>query len=515
MSEKFSDSNEKDILDVKDISNDSTHDGSITELKKRFSTFSIITIGFSLTNSWLGISASLVTGIQSGGPLMIIYGILIVASVSVCVAVTLSEFSLAIPSAGGQYVWSRVLAPKKYSKFLAYLCGSFSWAGSVFTSASMALAIAQQLSSFYALMHPDYVSKKWQLFIIYQLVNVFIALFNCYGKWLPKLGSISFWVSITSYCAILITVLVCARGKYRDAKFVFATFDNNTGWKSSGIGFIVGLINPSWAFSCLDSACHLAEETEKPRTDIPKALLSTVAIGFLTAFTYSIAVFFCVQDLDEILNSASGFPILIIYQQAVGSKAGTLILGLLVFLTAFGCTIGSHTWQTRLCWSFARDNGLPFSKRLSVIHPTLGVPVQAHIFSTFWVAVLGLLYLASDVGFNSMVVGSVTFLLLSYLVPTISVLYRGRNNIKHGPFWMGKFGLFCNIVTVIWAIFALVFYSFPPYMPVTRMLMNYVSVVMVGYFIWVGAYWWVPKYGCKYKFGGDEEDFSDVCLTDI
>lgn len=32
-----------------------------------------------LTNSWFGISAALVTGINSGGPMLIVYGIIIIA----------------------------------------------------------------------------------------------------------------------------------------------------------------------------------------------------------------------------------------------------------------------------------------------------------------------------------------------------------------------------------------------------------------------------------------------------
>lgn len=86
-------------------------------MRRNFSNLSLAMIGFSLTNSWLGISSSLVTGIQSGGPILIVYGILIVASVSVCIAVTLGEMASAMPSAGGQYVWARVLAPKRYASF--------------------------------------------------------------------------------------------------------------------------------------------------------------------------------------------------------------------------------------------------------------------------------------------------------------------------------------------------------------------------------------------------------------
>lgn len=492
------------------------------ELKRTFSTYSIIAIGFGLTNSWFGISASLITGIQSGGPLLIVYGIIIIALISYTIGVTLSELSLAIPSAGGQYVWTRVLAPKKYLSFLAYTCGSLAWGGALFTCASMAQAIANELMGFWVLNHPDHVPQKWQLFVIYELVNAFLVIFNCYGRVLPIIGKTVLYVSLFSYITITITVLVCSRGNYQTADFVFVHFNNNTGWKLAGIAFIVGLVNPNWSFSCLDLATHLAEETNKPRTDIPKAILGTVTMGFLTSITYVIAMFFCIRNLEAIYESSTGMPILDIYYQALGNKAGATCLGVLIFLTACGCTISAQTWQTRLCWSFARDNGLPFSKYLAQVNPKLGVPLNAHLFSSAWVALLGILYLISDAAFNSMVVGCITFLLLSYAVPVLCLLYRGRNNIKHGPFWLGKFGFFCNIICLLWTVFALVFFSFPASMPVSGGTMNYFSVVMVIYLIITYGYWWFPykKWGCKENFAGgvgdhEEVEFPEVCLNEL
>ncbi|CAK7902422.1 choline transport protein [[Candida] anglica] len=489
------------------------------ELKRTFSVWSVLGVGFGLTNSWFGISASLITGIQSGGPMLIVYGIIIITFVSYCIGITLSELSSAIPSAGGQYVWTRVLSPKKYSSFLAYLCGSFAWAGSIFTSASMALAIANEIMGFWILMHPEHKSQKWQLFIIYQIINVFLVLFNCYGKLLPSIANGALYISLFSFVTITITVLVCSRGNYQPAEFVFVNFENGTGWSSAGIAFIVGLINPNWSFSCLDCATHLAEEVAQPERLIPIAIMGTVTIGFVTSFCYSIAMFFSIHNLEAILNSTTGMPILDIYYQALGNKAGAICLGVLILLTACGCTIASHTWQARLCWSFSRDNGLPFSKYLSIIDPKLGVPLNAHLFSSLWVAILGLLYLASDAVFNSMVTGCITFLLLSYLVPTLCLLFRGRNNIKHGPFWLGHLGLFANCVTVFWSFFALIFFSFPSFMPVTAGTMNYVSAVLGIYLLWTLAYWWFPVKGwaCRDNFAGgrgndDEEEFADVCL---
>ncbi|CAI5756364.1 unnamed protein product [Candida verbasci] len=512
---------EKKLSDIESTISNSQNDSNVFDggMKRNFSNLSLAMIGFSLTNSWLGISSSLVTGIQSGGPLLIVYGILIVAFVSVCIACTLGELASAMPSAGGQYVWARVLAPKRYSSFWAYITGSISWGGSIFTTASMNLALAYELLGFWNLNHPEHVTQKWQVFIIYNIVNWFLFFFNIWHRYLPFIGNSIFGISLTSYCIITITVLVCSRNNFNSVEFVFVDFANNTGWSSKGIAFIVGLINPSWSFSCLDSVCHLSEETSEPERDIPKAVLSTVAIGFLTSFTYSIAMFFCVRNLDEIIQSNTGLPILDIYYQALNNKAGATCLGALVFLTASGCTIACQTWQARLCWSFARDQGLPFSKYLSIIDPKTGGPLYAHLFSTIVVTIVSVLVF-SDAALQATALACVSFLLIAYSIPTIFLLVRKRN-INHGPFWLGKFGVFCNFMLLSWCIFALVFFSFPAMSPVSAENMNYFVAVLVVYVICMLVYWWFPikKYACKYNFRGgnikgEEIEFPNVCKTE-
>ena len=148
-------------------------------MSRNFSTLQIVTIGFGLTNSWLGILSTLILSISSLGPLLVVYGILIVASVSVCIAVTLGEMALAMPSAGGQYVWARVLAPKIFI-ILAYITGSISWGGAIFTTASMNLAVAYQVLGFWNMTHPDHVNQKWEVFIIYNILN-WILFFSIFG----------------------------------------------------------------------------------------------------------------------------------------------------------------------------------------------------------------------------------------------------------------------------------------------------------------------------------------------
>ncbi|KAI5957501.1 hypothetical protein KGF57_003195 [Candida theae] len=460
----------------------SAETGYAPELRRNFNIISLIGVGFGITNSWAGISGSLIAGIASGGPMMIVYGIIIVSFFSLCTVISLAEMASAYPNASGQIYWTMKLAPRKYSRLLAYITGVLSWVGSVFTSASITTTTSIGIVGAYALFRPNFVVHKWHVFVTYQIFNIFVSIFNVYDRPLPAIFMGTLGISLSSFIIIIITVLAMHKGDFQSAKFVFVEFQNQTGWSSSGVAFIVGLINPNWSFNGLDAATHIAEESFNPAVDVPRALISTVVIGFVTTFTFCIAIFFSITNLEAVFASNTGIPILDIFHQATGSKGAALGLGILIIITAFGCNIGCHTWSARICWGFARDNGLPFSKYLSRVNPKTGTTIYAHFVSCFWVAVIGCIYLGSDTAFNSILVSCVMLLLLSYMVPTLCLIFK-RNQIRHGPFWWGKVGLFCNIALVVWTIFTTVFYNFPSVMPVTAGNMNYSSAVLGVVFV--------------------------------
>lgn len=469
------------------------NDGYKHELRKNFGFFSLLGVGFGLTNSWFGISASLVSGINVGGPMVIVYGIIIVSAITFCEAISLGELTSCFPeNSGGQYYWTFQLAPKKYRRFLAYLTGSFNWFGAIFTSASITISIATAVVGMYVLSSGRSEGPKtWEVFVAYEVINLFMVIFNIYERPLPLISQLALWISVGSFVVITIVVLACTSGKYQTAEFVFVDFDNGTGWNSGGIAFILGLINPTWSFNGLDSATHMCEEMFDPETKIPISLIANVAIGFSTSFIYAVCMFFCIQDLDALLNSITGVPIMDIFYQSLGNKHGALFLEALIVITAFGCNITCQTWGARLCWSFARDEGIPGSRWWKVVNKRTGLPVNAHLFTCFWCAVVGCIYMGSTTAYNAFVAAPLFFLIVTYAIPILCALYIGRNNIKHGPFWMGSFGYFCNIVVVLWGIFIIVFFSFPSVMPVTAQNMNYVSVVFVGLTVYSVIYWHV------------------------
>lgn len=55
-----------------------------------------------------------------------------------------------------------------------------------------------------------------------------------------------------------------------------------------------------------------------------------------------------------------------------------------------------------------------------------------------------------------MIIGCIVLPYLSYAIPLLCLLHKGRDELSHGPFWLGRFGYFANIVTIFWTLFSLI-----------------------------------------------------------
>lgn len=85
---------------------------------------------------------------------------------------------------------------------------------------------------------------------------------------------------------------------------------------------------------------------------------------------------------------------------------------------------------------------------------------------------------------------AVTINNMAYLIPITTNILQGRRALVRGKFHMGAApGLVVNGVTVAWLVFAIVFFSFPYYQPVTAENMNYTCVCVGGIAI-IALVWW-------------------------
>lgn len=272
----------------------------------------------------------------------------------------------------------------------------------------------------------------------------------------------------------MVTCLARSDSK-QSSEFVWTAFTNNTGWSSDGIVFLSGLVNPNYIYSGIDGAIHLAEECKNAAVAVPRALLSTVIIGFATSFAFAIAMLYSMSDFDAVLNTPTGVPIYEIWNQATRSHAVATFFLLVLFSCGVFAMIGCQQTASRLCWALARDNALVGSRWLGRMHTGLGVPVWALIANSCVVFVIGCIFLASTTAFNAMIATGLILQQISYAFPTALLMYRRRSKVflpSTRYFNLGPFGWIANLLTLAMAIIAAIFFNFPTIMPVTSSSMS-------------------------------------------
>lgn len=113
------------------------------------------------------------------------------------------------------------------------------------------------------------------------------------------------FVSIASFLAIIITCLARTAPNFQSTDLVWTIFLNESGW-SNGIAFLTGLVSPNYMYAGIDGAVHLAEECKNPAMVVPRALMSTVFIGFITSFIFAIIMMYCTSNLEAVVSTPTG-----------------------------------------------------------------------------------------------------------------------------------------------------------------------------------------------------------------
>jgi amino acid transporter len=337
---------------------------------------------------------------------------------------TLAEFSKYRPSTGS------------FVTFIGMAFGpSAGAAASLFTVAGYAIAAAAIVAISGGWAH-DTLKLYVGLDIPWQLLCV-VATGIC-GFLVARGVKISTtWAAIFFYFELGLllvgaaVMLVVNRGSLSWAPFLPSNLSG--GLAGIGLGFPLAV----YLFIGWENSATLAEETENPRENIPRALvIGTLAIGIVYVFlAYATEIAFH-NDAKAIGNSAIPF-----IDALKGSAAGLLIIGYLAGVTSiFSCLLGLTNSQARILFSAGREGLLPvfFGK----IHPRHKTP---HI--AMWIYILTALAITQVFGWNLAPVvifadtgtlGAIPIIIV-YLVTTVALpvyIVRFHNSefsvLKHG-----------------------------------------------------------------------------------
>jgi len=464
----------------------------------------MIGFSFSIVTCWSALGGVLVTGVNAGGPPVMIWGWVGISCVSLCVAYSMAEMCSEYPVAGGQYSWVYILSPKSIRRQFSYLTGWFMIIGILAMGATNSFIGANFILGQANLVNPTYEIQRWHTVLVAYAITLFATFINMWGpKLLDKISKGALIFNIVSFIVTIVTILACNKNK-QSASFVFQDFQNFTGFGASMAG-IIGILQPAFGMCCYDAPAHMTEELKDASKQAPRAMIMSVYIGAITGFVFLIAVCFCIGDIDAVANTSTLVPLIQIYYDSTQSNVGSCILASLIVVIDLGCANALLAEGSRSLYAFARDHGLPFSSLISRVEPRHQVPVIAILLGTVIQMAFNSIYFGTVTGFNTVIAIATEGFYLSYAMPLLVRLisyFAGTHRQLTGPWAMRPMiSVAVNFIGLTYLLFASITFNFPSVYPVTSENMNYTSAA-VGVIMLIATVTWFTT--ARKRFSGPE-----------
>ncbi|KAF7505074.1 hypothetical protein GJ744_001293 [Endocarpon pusillum] len=97
--------------------------GKKEQLVRRFGFLSILALSITLLSSWEAMACVFYAGLYNGGPVSLVYGMILSFIGTLALASSLAEMASSNPIAGAQYHWTFMYAPKRAAAFISWMQG--------------------------------------------------------------------------------------------------------------------------------------------------------------------------------------------------------------------------------------------------------------------------------------------------------------------------------------------------------------------------------------------------------
>jgi amino acid transporter len=447
------------------------------ELSRAWSGFTNFAISFTIISVLAGTFTTFGQAWNNGGPVVVSIGWPVICALVLMVALSMSELTSAMPTAGGPYWWAAKLGGANWSWYTGWL----NIVGLVGIVASVGYGAATFLNVTLGVYTVDIfginfgdteniLSEQWLLFflilVLYTLVNVFgdriLALANNISVGWHVLG-----------VAIVIGLLVFVPDDHQDVGFVFGERLNLVGFGEGGTAsaafwFLVlplGFLLTMYTQTGYDASAHTAEETRGAAIGAAQGVWRSVFWSAVIGWLVLLAFLFAATD-TEAVNEAGGASTAIFTSALADdmwAAKAILIIATVgqLFCGAAGLTSASRTW-----YAFSRDRAIPgwwLFRRLNrdrvPSYAVLAVSIFAAIITipAFW---------STDAAptfpwaFFAVVGICTVGLYLAYAIPVYLRLRQG-DAFERGPWNLGRHYRWINTVAILWVAITVIVFILP------------------------------------------------------
>ncbi len=423
--------------------------GYTQELHRGIGGYAAFASGFSFVSILTTVFAFFPLGFALGGPAFF-FTWPIVFICQFCVCLVFAELSGKFPVAGAIYQWSRRLA----GNAVGWFAGWFMLIGYIASIAALAIAMQTVLppiwSGFQIVgtdMDPLSVDGATNGIILGTVTIVLCTIISAAGvRFMAR-------ITVTGVTLEIIGVILIIGAMFFTAERSPVQAVADTGGHGSGIhylpAFLASMLMAAYVMYGFDSAAELSEETKDPRRTAPKAIVNALLVSFVGGGLMIVAALMSAPALGDDL--ATGGMAWVIESQ-LDTWLGKTLLGL-VAVAMFSATLAIQASASRVMFSMARDNRLPFGKFLAKVNKRTGTPVITGVAVSLLAIAVLLVNLGQASVFAAIASVSVVIVYLAYLMVTVpALIHRLRGtSLSHGKPVMdlGRWGIPVNLVAVV------------------------------------------------------------------
>ncbi|MEW6237551.1 MAG: APC family permease [Candidatus Omnitrophota bacterium] len=385
---------------------------------------------------------------------------------------SLNQLARHLPCAGGYYTYvSRTVHPR--AGFLtAWLYFLYDPAGTAINLAFMGYFLQQTLNVEYNVFFP------WWLFFIIAALLI---------SWLVYRGiELSAEIMLFLGAAeILIVVALVVTGLFQPGNGGINLASYNPANATSMSGLYLGVVFSIFSFTGFESVAPLAEESENPRKNLPKAIIGSILLtgAFYLFCSWALLVGWGTNDLKAFIDCKES-PTFVLARKLWG---GAWILVLLaVFNSIMAVSIACTNAATRVFYAMGRSESLP--RALAKIHPVYQTPMNAIKLQTAITLLLGLgvgFWIGPDQEFFLMAAVTTLGMILVYSAGNLGVyrFYRSEQKAEFNVFFHAIFP-FVSTVALIWV-------GYKSVVPLPQTPICYAPFIVAAWLIIGAALLWI------------------------
>lgn len=424
------------------------------EFDRGFSIWSVASIAF----AQLGLLPSIASilgqslGVSGTPGLTWAWLIALIGIMSVCTSV--SELCSSMPTSGGLYYASAVLAPRGWGPFTAWVTCWSNWIAFLAAAPSINYGMAAMTLSLKSVADPSYSPENYQIFLL--TIGIMIAqaiLSSAPTKALARFNLSGMVLNgVAFFVAIIIILAVNNRDspKFNSSPEVWGEITNQSDYPD-GMAIIISFTAPMWTMSGYISPYYLAEECVNASVSAPWAMVLTALSGGILGWALQVVLAYTITDLSTAMDSSLGQPFVTCLQQCLPQSMVYFITALTI-LAAFFMGQAAMIGTSRLTFAYARDGCVPLSKYWSRVNKWTKTPVNAVWFNCLIGCCLLLLILAGPETIAAIftivaIAGHVSFV----LPVAMKVLFVPH--FRYGPFNLGKLSRPVGAFSVLFVIF--------------------------------------------------------------